>query len=324
MSRSNAWFLGVGFCLLFASGSIVAQQAPDDEPEPAPVAPAEAPPNPMDLERVMPPPEQGSFDLELRYLNQLPAEQFVRLQANGVEFATLWRNQETGNPQGALLIVHDNGHHQDWPHVVRDLRQYLPVVGWSTLSIAMPPVPAPRVPARLLDNDDIVPGSAAGFEPDEDYLPMVDARIEASINELIRRGYLNIALVGVGSGAYQVTRFITTNAPEGDGFGFGLIMLDARPQDTAALAALLAQLDVPVLDLYLNRSAHSAQAAQQRRAALNRAGQGNNLVQVREQSSSTNYRASPNVVTRRVWGWLRSNMSGREADIINSGNGGGG
>lgn len=321
MNRSSAWFLMAGFFLLCAAGLAVAQEAPDDDPEAVTETPAEAPPNPMDLDRVMPPPEQGSFDLELRYLNQLPAEQFVRLQANGVEFATLWRNQETGNPQGALLIVHDNGHHQDWPHVVHDLRQYLPVVGWSTLSISMPPVPPPRVPARILDNEDVVPGSAAGFEPDEDYLPMVDARIEESINELIRRGYLNIAIVGVGSGAYQVTRYLTTNAPQGEGFGFGLIMLDASPQDTAAIMPLLGQLEVPVLDVYLNRSTHSTQAAQQRRAALNRAGQGNNLVQVREQNSSTNYRASPNVVTRRVWGWLRSNMSGREADIINGGNG---
>ncbi|MFY0665437.1 MAG: DUF3530 family protein [Natronospirillum sp.] len=325
MSRSNAWFLVIGLCWVLLFHAATAQEAlngelgAEDEEAAEVEEPVAPPPAPQDLERVMPSPEQNSFDLEMRYLNQLPAEQFVRLQANGVEFATLWRNQETGTPQGAILIVHDNARHQDWPHIVHDLRQYLPVVGWSTLSIALPPLPAPRVPPRVLDDEEIVPGSAAGFEPDEDYLPMVDARIEESVNELIRRGFLNIALVGVGSGAYQVTRYLTTNAPEGEGFGFGLIMLDARPQDTAAIMPLLNQLETPVLDLYLNRSTQSTQAAQQRRAALNRAGQGNNLVQVREQSSSTNYRASPNVVTRRVWGWLRSNMAGREADIINNG-----
>lgn len=311
MNRGNAWFLLICLSWVCTVGPAMAQE-PTESPEEAP-----PPPAPEIIERVTPSPEQGSFELELRYQNQLPAEQFVRLQANGVEFATLWRDQETGSPQGAVLIVHDNGHHQDWPHVVHDLRQYLPVVGWSTLSISMPPVPAPRVPPRQLEDASVVAGSAAGFEPNEDFLPMVDARLEASVNELIRRGYLNIALVGVGSGAYQVTRFVANSAPQGEGFGFGLILMDARPQDTAALAALLSQLDIPVLDLYLNRNPQSTQAAQQRRAALQRAGQGHNLVQVREQNASTNYRVSPNVVTRRVWGWLRSNMAGREAEIIN-------
>ncbi|MFC3852477.1 DUF3530 family protein [Salinispirillum marinum] len=267
------------------------------------------------IERVNPPREASSFDLEQRYRDLLPAEQFVQLEANGEPFAALWLEQETSNPQGAVLILHDDGHHQDWPHLVQDLRQYLPAVGWATLSIALPPEPRPRIPPRTLNTEEPIPGSAVGSEPDAAHLPTLDARTEQGVRELMRRGYLNVVVLGLGSGVHPAARYMVNIAPNAEGLGFGLVMIDARPQDTSLLMPLFGELTTPTLDLYTHRDTPFEQAARQRRAAVQRANQAT-FVQVRDISSSTTYRSSPQVVTRRVWGWLRTNMAGRETDVI--------
>jgi hypothetical protein len=47
----------------------------------------------------------------------------------------LYLPDNTGEPQGGILILHDVDQHAHWPDSVAPLREYLPDYGWSTLSI---------------------------------------------------------------------------------------------------------------------------------------------------------------------------------------------
>lgn len=56
-------------------------------------------------------------------------------------FYGLFLEEESGNPQGAILILHDSQHHGHWPEVIAPIREYLPQFGWATLSIELPDAP---------------------------------------------------------------------------------------------------------------------------------------------------------------------------------------
>lgn len=65
-------------------------------------------------------------------------------------FYGLYLEQESSNPQGAILILHDNQQHGHWPEVIAPIREYLPQFGWSTLAIELPDTPArTRTPREI-------------------------------------------------------------------------------------------------------------------------------------------------------------------------------
>lgn len=65
-------------------------------------------------------------------------------------FLALERPELTGVPQGALLILHDDDQHPDWPKVIKPLREQMPEKGWHTLAIALPFAEFPQVPERTV------------------------------------------------------------------------------------------------------------------------------------------------------------------------------
>ena len=54
------------------------------------------------------------------------------------EFYGLYLPQASGQPQGGILILHDEQQHGHWPDIIGPLREYLPQFGWSTLTIELP------------------------------------------------------------------------------------------------------------------------------------------------------------------------------------------
>lgn len=264
-------------------------------------------------DRVLPPADQHARDLEARYAHALPPGQFRLLGDGNDAVPALWIEQVTGQPQGGVLIVHDDGQHPDWPRLVQDMRRHLPDSGWSTLAISVPARPVPRVPPRTLEDGEVTAASAAGHLADDTFDPEVQRRLQLGLSELTdNEGLLNLAFVGVGSGAVHLTRFmVETVQPQAiENAGFGLILVGAHERDTEELMTLLNNVTVPILDIYLPTD-RARQAAQQRRAAVTRAGL-TQITQVQEQPWITAHRGGPQVVTRRAWGWLRNNMGGRE------------
>jgi len=71
-----------------------------------------------------------------------PPEPNTSSLSSAPDFYGLFLGDATGNPQGGVLILHDNQQHGHWPEIVAPLREYLPQHGWTTLTIELPDTPA--------------------------------------------------------------------------------------------------------------------------------------------------------------------------------------
>jgi hypothetical protein len=101
------------------------------------------------LPRVVPNPDASRHYGLLQYLQLHSREsELVRLVAAESEFYGLLLTETRGQPQGGVLILHDNGQHGHWPEIVAPLRETLPAYGWTTLSIELPEQPTAQPPAR--------------------------------------------------------------------------------------------------------------------------------------------------------------------------------
>jgi len=147
---------------LLCSGQSLPVNAADEAEnatEPAPAAEAEdgstdsedsreAPAQPPAKPRVLPDVNRQRHQDVIDFLTLYGRDyEHVRLIAAENEFYGLFMQERSGTPQGAVLILHDNGQHGQWPEIVAPLRENLPQYGWATLSIALPDIPpAARLP----------------------------------------------------------------------------------------------------------------------------------------------------------------------------------
>jgi flagellum-specific peptidoglycan hydrolase FlgJ len=89
--------------------------------------------------------EKKSMDL---LASQIPEKDLLWLEADTGKFLSLWQKDRSGIPKGALLIVHTDGEHANWPTSTKPLHDTLPDYGWSTLAISLPTYFGPKVPKR--------------------------------------------------------------------------------------------------------------------------------------------------------------------------------
>ncbi len=64
------------------------------------------------------------------------------------KFLALYETEFSGQPQGAILLLHAEGQHPNWPQTIEPIRKQLPASGWSTLAVAVPMPAIPKPPAR--------------------------------------------------------------------------------------------------------------------------------------------------------------------------------
>lgn len=222
-------------------------------------------------------------DLARHYRNALRGEEVLELTAGGTPFPALYLEQRTGEPLGGVVLVHDAGQHPDWPFRLQQARSYLPEVGWSTLSIALPHAPDAAT---------------------------VQARITAALGQLDQEAPANLVLLGFGEGAYWASRFLVEQPPAPGDTGYALLLVDATP-DRADLPELIGQLGVPVLDLVFNHDGWAERQARERRAEAAR--NGLDYLQIRDAPDGTFLgEPNPSRTTRRLWGWLRSYVAGND------------
>ncbi|GLS25616.1 DUF3530 family protein [Marinibactrum halimedae] len=72
----------------------------------------------------------------------------VWLEAAEQKFLSLYDADRSGNPQGAVILLHDSGHHANWPRSSSKLRRHLAYYGWSSLAINLPTAEHPKPPPR--------------------------------------------------------------------------------------------------------------------------------------------------------------------------------
>jgi hypothetical protein len=79
---------------------------------------------------------------------RLNSRDSVWLEAAGEKFLTLYQPDVSGTPRGAVLLLHAEGEHPDWPATMEVLRRTLPQHGWATLAISLPSPDLPQPPPR--------------------------------------------------------------------------------------------------------------------------------------------------------------------------------
>ncbi|MGR6871096.1 DUF3530 family protein [Pseudomonas sp. HK3] len=96
----------------------------------------------------------------LRHLKLFQREdEIIEMNGNNGPFAGLYLPENTGKPQGGVLILHDIAQHAHWPNTVSPIREYLPDYGWNTLSVffeqyIQKPMPAIAPPASTTPSED--------------------------------------------------------------------------------------------------------------------------------------------------------------------------
>lgn len=162
------------------------------------------------------------------------------------EFLAIWQEDQSGDAQGALLILHAEGEHPSWPRTTQPLHDTLPEYGWATMAIHLPnpahnPIPERTLAAKIITakkNRDINDDNTEEKEGDEttkeepkskesapeeapetttskkttrsaqDIETMAENRLTAALKFLHDKGQFNIVLMGNGVGAIRAHRLM--------------------------------------------------------------------------------------------------------------------
>lgn len=241
------------------------------------------------------------------YSDRIPPEQLIALDANGDKFQARYIADLSGQPRGAVIILHDSGQHPTWPFTAAALIDDLPLHGWSTLNIELPaPTSATAEPAAATP-------AALGSEA------KTQARINAAIKYFTDQNQRNIVLVGFGSGAIRAAenlRLIATANP-------------ATPGKTDPLTALVMiaplqklngiELDLPkllpltgiaALDMNLSSEPQArAEAEERRRAVLHQRTRIYTRLELAPLNNTSD--AQHSTMVKRVRTWLQANAQAR-------------
>ncbi|MGP6458876.1 alpha/beta hydrolase family protein [Pseudomonas parakoreensis] len=264
--------------------------------DPAPASTAEQPAaeKPAERQPLLERSQEEAAALE----RKVPAQEQQQLQAGADTFLALWKPANTAEPKGAVIIVPGAGETADWPQVIGPLRNKLPDVEWSSLSITLPDlqsdVIAPRVIAPAAAPKAAESGSkdsttaqpieqAAGGEADvadqvvaetteeqsKADAERIFARIDAAIAYAEQQSARRVVVLGHGTGAYWAARFLSERQSSQVE---RLVMVDAQMPSKAKpqLAELTPTLKLPTADIFYMDKALDRNAALERMQASKR------------------------------------------------------
>jgi hypothetical protein len=234
--------LFICLCSCFCCGSKLWAQTPTDKSvDETQVIAAEKPQPPADASATpVPAAESDRIRLEQRQ-QQLLSElkgppEAVWVDVDGEKILGFWRQDQSGKPVGAVLLLHAQGQNPRWTDPLLRLHQHLPLHGWATLSIDLPELPEPVIPERKTEpappNIEAAPQSTQTAVTDEtqvvhqepdatsavtaaadptpappatvsitDIRAAIQKRITAATQYLHQQGQYNLVLLGEGAGA---------------------------------------------------------------------------------------------------------------------------
>lgn len=175
------------------------------------------------------------------YTDRIQPEQIITLDASGDKFQARYIADLSGQPRGAVIVLHDSGQHPTWPFTAAALIDDLPLHGWGTLNIDLPPpsitepatpetAAATAAPSATTPPTATTPTPASGSNnataaaPASNTTPAIagvepqtQARINAAIKYFSDQNQRNIVLIGFGSGAIRAAENLrliaATNPP---------------------------------------------------------------------------------------------------------------
>lgn len=193
---------------------------------------------------------------------------------------------ETGeNEAAAAILLHGIGVHPNWPEVIYPLREGLLEHGITSLSLQMP----------ILGND----AAAADYA---ELMVEVPGRIDAALNLLRDRGFSNISLVAHSMGATMALDYISRN-PSAELRSLIVIGTPRGLQEDENVEAL-AQVEIPVLDLYGSADLDTVLASAGQRAAAGKRALGADYQQVRVAAANHFFQGREAALKTQVIEWL--------------------
>jgi len=216
-----------------------------------------------------------------------------RLVAEDQKFLAIYTPETTDKPRGAVILLHGQGVHPDWPQVISPLRTSLPAEGWATLSLQMP----------VLVNE----------AKETDYIPLfpeVGGRIKAGINFLDKKGIKQIIIVGHSLGATMATNYLAnTSANQIDAL-ISIGISGSRPESERVLDNELSlnKIKLPVLDVYGSDDLEIVlKSAQERRNAIAKSGNTRSK-QVKITGANHFYKGFESQLMETITTWLTESL----------------
>ena len=140
-------------------------------------------------------PEQTAATISARSTNQSPRQTrrlqqqrlladlpgppaAIWLESGGEEFLGFWQSDLSGEPLGAVLMLHAEGQNPRWRGTLLRLHQSLPHHGWATLSVELPALPEPAIPARTLPATTPTPATQLPGLPDAPNTPAAPVEVD--------------------------------------------------------------------------------------------------------------------------------------------------
>jgi len=205
---------------------------------------------------------------------------------SGHEFLSILTRTDA-NPDRAVILVHGIGVHPNWPDVIYPLREGLLEQGITTLSLQMP----------ILAND--------ADEREYDLLfAEVPGRFETAIDYLDDYGYKNITIVAHSMGASMATYYLSlsdANAVD----SLVIIGTGVGPAISRNVEAL-ANIRVPILDLYGSNDLEPVLESVERRAEAGNRQPGHQYLQVRVDGANHFFQGHEEALVQQVIDWLEA------------------
>jgi len=234
------------------------------------------------------------------------------------KFFAVYDPDQSGQPKGAIIILHDANSHPDKPEVIRPLRNDLPVHGWASITIQLP---------YLTSIDDYTNKQS-----------IINQRINSAANYMQTVGIGNIVLLGHGTGAMAATAYLSSQQDTSIQ-AFIAISLGVLDKDIEAesIPQQLEKITVPILDIYgsndlehVTRSAMSRALAAKissnavtsskqinsyKRSAIAKSSTQNSqgyisYRQIVVEGASHEFSGTSNQLTKRIAGWLERHAKG--------------
>ncbi len=328
--RPIAFFL----ILLCSTSSGASEETAAADAEPASETPAT---EPVAAEEPLSPLSEPRWERYNRQLVKRPLRGELVWLDDTQQVPALYRPEATGQPQGAVLLLPDMGHHARWPGMQEALREQLPWSGWHSLSIALPPL-KPERPVNKAADEPAVPtpqtsetetetasestetspaaADAAWASAHQLHQPLAPtdtlaerqqqlfALLDRARAELKARNIVNQAVIAEGEALWWITAWLEARQPEE--FGALIMRSPKKPPFAEApdFADLLEKLQIPQqLDLIEDPQA-ALTASRQREAAARRSGQHYQRLNIAGLNAEQK--------AKRLRSWLNRNLAGME------------
>ena len=179
----------------------------------------------------------------VRHLKTFQREsEIIEMSGKDGPMAGLYLPENTGKPQGGVLILHDIEQHAHWPNTISPVREYLPDYGWNTLSIFFDQYIHKPLPKIKPPSNEDAPLNADGENLDEQAAP-VDAIDEEGTAELADENTLD---------AQTTTEENPIDTPAGDALDAIANSIDEVPEFVPQISQdMLEQPAIPIEDTFL-------------------------------------------------------------------------